>query len=108
MKDASGRNPDISVRTLANKFKTNASTLQSEEKLWLRFIAIISLHSVRWKKVPRREEKQENFAICCSKLLYKKLCAKKFCLIIDDKTYCAAYIRSLQGHQYYSANNRTL
>ena len=62
--------------------------------------------SYKKKKVPRRDEKQENVAICRSKLLYKKLCAKKSCLIIDDETYCAAYFRSLPGHQYYSATNR--
>ena len=34
-----------------------------------------------------------------------KNCAKKSCLIIDDETYCAAYFRSLPGHQYYLAIN---
>ena len=62
--------------------------------------------SYKKKKVPRREEKQENVAICRSKLLYKKLCAKKSCLIIDDETYCAAYFRSFPGHHYCSATNR--
>ena len=57
------------------------------------------------KKVPCREEKLENVAICRSKLLYKKLYTIKSCLIIDDKTYCAAYFRSLPGHLYYSAIN---
>ena len=41
--------------------------------------------SYKKKKVPRREEKQENVAIrCCSKLLYKKLCTRNSCLIIND------------------------
>ena len=61
--------------------------------------------SYKKKKVSPREEKQKNVAVCCSKLLYKKLCAKKSCLIIDDETYCAAYFRSLPGHQYNSAIN---
>ena len=62
--------------------------------------------SYKKKNVSRREEKQENVAICCSKLLYKKLYAKKSCLTNDDETYCGAYFRSFPGHQYYSANNR--
>ena len=61
--------------------------------------------SYKKKKVPHSEEKQENVAICRSKLLYKKLCAKKSCLINDDETYCAAYFQSLPGHQYYLAIN---
>ena len=99
VKNVLDRNPEISVRTLANKFKTNASTIQ-------RVKGDFGYKSYKKKKVPRRDEKQENVAICLSKLLYKKLCAKKSCLIIDDETYCAAYFRSLPGHQYYSAINR--
>ena len=97
MKDALDRNPEISVRTLANKFKTSASTIQRVKRN-------CGYKSYKKKKVPRSEEKQENVAIHLSKLLYKK-CAKKSCLIIDDETYCAAYFQSLPGHQYYSAIN---
>ena len=99
VKDALDRNPEISVRTLANKFKTSASSIQ-------RVKGNCGYKSYKKKKVPLREEKQENVANRHSKLLYKKLCAKKSCLIIDDETYCAAYFRSLPGHQYYSAINR--
>ena len=97
MKDALDRNPEISVQTLANKFKTNACTIQRVKRN-------SGYKSYKKKKVPRREEKQENVVICFSKLV-KKICAKKSCLIIDDETYCAAYFRSLPGHQYYSAIN---
>ena len=77
MKDALDRNPEISVRTLANKFKTSASTIQRVKRN-------CGYKSYKKKKVPRCEEKQENVAIHCSKLLYKKLCAKNSCLTIDD------------------------
>ena len=73
------------------KFKTNASTIQRKKRNY-------SYKFYKKKKVPCREDKQENVAICCSKLLYKKLCAKKSCLIIDSETYYAAYFRSLPGH----------
>ena len=99
VKDALGRNPEISVRTLANKFKSSASTIQRVKRN-------CGCKSYKKKKVPGREKKQENVAIRHSKLLYKKLCAKKSCLIIDDETYCATYFQSLPGHQYYSAINR--
>ena len=98
VKDALDRNPELSVRTLVNKFKTNASTIQRVKRN-------CGYKSYKKKKVPCHEEKQENVAICHSKLLYKKLCDKKSCLIIDNETYCAAYFRSLPGHQYYSAIN---
>ena len=99
VRDALDRNPEISVRTLANKFMTNASTKQRVKRN-------CGYKSYKKKKVLRFEEKQENVAIRCSKLLYKKLWAKKSCLIINDYTYCAEYFRSLPGHQYYSAINR--
>ena len=99
VKDTFDRNPEISVRTLAKKFKTSTSIIQRVKRN-------CGYKSYKKKKVPRREEKQENVAIRRSKLLYKKLCAKKSCLIIDDETYCAPYFRSLPGHQYYSAINR--
>ena len=97
VKDASDRNPEIFVRTLANIFKTSASTIQRVKRN-------CGLKFYNKKKFPSREEKQENVAIRRSKLLYKK-CAKKSCLIIDE-TYCAAYFRSLPGLKYYSAINR--
>ena len=84
MRDALDRNPETSVRTLANKCKTNASTRQRVKRN-------CGYKSFKKKKVPCYEEKQENVAIRCSKLFYKKLCAKKSSLIIDDKAYCAAY-----------------
>ena len=84
MKDTLDRNPEISVRTLVNKFKTNASTRQRVKRN-------CGYKSYKKKKVPRCKEKQENVAFRCSKLFYKKLCAKKICLIIDDEAYCAAY-----------------
>ena len=94
MKDALDRNLEISVRTLANKFKTIASTIQSAQRN-------CCYKSYKKKNAPRREGKQESGAIRRSTLLCKKLCAKKSCLIIDDETYCAAYFGSLPEHQYY-------
>ena len=69
VKDALDRSPEISVRTLANKFKTNASTIKRVKRN-------CGYKSYNKKKVPRCEEKQEHIAIRHSKLLYKKLCAK--------------------------------
>ena len=65
VKDALGRNPEISVRTLANKFKSSASTIQRVKRN-------CGYKSYKKKKVLGREEKQENVAIRHSKLLYKK------------------------------------
>ena len=98
VKDVLDRNPEISVRTLANKFKTSASTIHRVKRN-------CGYKSYKKKNVPIREKKQENVAVCHSKLLYKKLCAKNSCLIIAHETYCAAYFRSLPGHLYYSAIN---
>ena len=66
VKDALDRNPEISVRTLANKFKTSASTIQRVKRN-------CGYKSYKKKKVSRREKKQENVAIRHSKLLFKKL-----------------------------------
>ena len=64
VKDALDRNLEISVRTLANNFKTSASTIQRVKRN-------CGYKSYKKKKVPRHEEKQENVAIRHSKLLYK-------------------------------------
>ena len=58
------RKPEISVRTLANKFKTNASTIQRVKRN-------CGYKSNKKKKVLLREEKQENVEIRRSKLPYK-------------------------------------
>ena len=49
VKDALDRNPEISVRTFANKFKTNASTIQRVKRN-------CGYKSYKKKKVPRRRK----------------------------------------------------
>ena len=56
VKDAFDRNPEISVRTLANKFKTNASTIQRE---------ILAINLIKRKKflIVKKSKKMLQFVV---------------------------------------------
>lgn len=94
------RNPCLSVRALAKKFNTSKSKVQRIKKE-------LNLRTFKKYKVPRREDLQQDKAICRSRKLYSFLLNNSdACIVLDDETYCQANFQCLPGNQFYSSDKR--
>lgn len=88
------RNPNTSVRDMAEKIGTSKSTVQRMKQR-------LGLKTFKVQKVPDRSEEKEAICKRRARKLYENFLTKFSCCVIDDETYCKADFRQLPGLEYY-------
>lgn len=93
------RNPNLSVRDVANKLGISSTTVHEAKKR-------SGLSTYKKVVTPNRNDKQNLTAKTRSRKLYTTMLTKFDCVVMDDETYVKADFRQLPGQEYYTATGR--
>lgn len=93
------RNPNISVRDVANKLATSSTTVH-------RIKSRAGLKTFKVQKAANRSDEQEIRAKTRARKLYEQFLTKYSCIVMDDETYCKADFQQLPGQEFYVASDK--
>lgn len=93
------KNPNISIRKVAQKVGKSSSTIQ-------RIKADSGLKSYKVQKVPDRNAVKNKEAKTRAKKLIADFFQKYSCCVMDDETYVLADFSQLPGLEFYTADHR--
>ncbi|KAF2902804.1 hypothetical protein ILUMI_03382 [Ignelater luminosus] len=93
------RNPNLSERTVTNKFGTSKATIH-------RVKLKAGLKTYKIQKVPDWDQEKKRRAKSRARKLYNDFFTKCDCCVMDDETYCVADISQIQGQEFYVASQR--